>query len=101
MMDVLDRDKLLLALKGQYKSESEKPVFVQELQQDIADQLSSLSVQGFKSLTIPIPKQVSIQVIYNLYIQCRMLHLFLSCIDVLNDLFYINVLGTWKVKGKG
>jgi len=82
MMNVLDRDKLLLALKGRYKSESEKPVFVQELQQDVADQLSSLSVKGFEPLTIPIRKQVSIQVVYNLYIQYHMLHLFLSCIDI-------------------
>ena len=98
MMEVLDRDKLLLALKGQLKLESEKPVFVEELQQDVADQLSSLSEQGFEPLTIPIPKHVSIQVVY---ILCMKEPAVSSCIAVLNDLFYLNVLGTWKIESKG
>ena len=60
MENVLDREKLLLALRGQCISEKTlNPAWVQELSLHDASQVSSLCIEGFEPISIPIPKQVS------------------------------------------
>jgi hypothetical protein len=62
MANVLDREKLLLALRGHFISENVQPVaaWVQELSQDDASQLSYLRIEGFEPISIPVPQQVSV-----------------------------------------
>ena len=59
-MIVLDREKLILALKGQYRKEKNiKTAWTEEVPNAVAD-FSMLCVEGLQPLQIPIPKQVCI-----------------------------------------
>jgi len=58
--NVLDREKLLLALKGQYRAKNVKPAWGQELSEAYSSQLSELCIDGLQSLAIPAQKQVPI-----------------------------------------
>ena len=58
-MNVLDRDKLLLALRGQCILENVPLAWVQDLSQEDASQVSSLCIDSFEPISIPVPQQVS------------------------------------------
>ena len=63
--NVLDREKLLLALKGQYRAKNVKPAWCQELSESYSGQLSELCIDGLQSLAVPIQKQVCIDLLLN------------------------------------
>ena len=59
MLKVLDREKLVLALRGHYRNEEVQAALRQDL--PIADDdVYSLCVEGLEPFLIPIPKEVYI-----------------------------------------
>lgn len=67
MTNELDREKLLLALKGQYRAKNVKPAWGQELSED-AFQLSEICVDSLKTTTVPTQPQVIFIFLIYLYI---------------------------------
>ena len=53
MNNEMDREKLLLALKGQYRAKNVKPAWGQELFEG-AIELSEICVDGFKTISVLI-----------------------------------------------
>ena len=61
-MNVLDRQKLMLALRGQYRDEENvKAAWGQEMPETFIDNALSICVEGLQPLAIPIPKQMCIK----------------------------------------
>ena len=58
MLNVLDREKLMLALRGQLREGNVKTAWLQEMPLGADNNYVSLHVQGLHTLTIPIPQQV-------------------------------------------
>lgn len=60
-MNLLDKDRLLLALKGQYRADNPKAVWIQEVPETVAELFtSSLKIEGpsFDPFSIPFRRQV-------------------------------------------
>ena len=58
MANLLDKERLLLALRGQCREKTVKTAWVQELHVSSYDIPSSLHVEGFEPICLPIPRQV-------------------------------------------
>lgn len=58
MANVIDKEKLLLALKGKYRAKSTKPAWCQELSEAYSRKVTEICVDGLQPITIPVPKKV-------------------------------------------